>query len=127
MTPRLQRIGAAASAATATSVPVVRPLNHDGADSGLLEAERLVLALIDYVEGSDLFDDEMDRIGSLIWELEKLIADEPARTIAGVAVKLRRLSYLSGTENGTNGATLEPELLTSARALVERFAAGERS
>lgn len=122
MTPRLQRIAAAASAATATTAPIVPPLRHHGPDAELLEAERLVLALIEYAESSDLFDDEMDRIGSLTHELEEVIADRPARTIAGAAVKLRRLSYLSGTEDGSNGNTLEPELLTSALAVVERLA-----
>lgn len=131
MKSRRDLLRLAGAAAAATALPAIPSLGQtDGPDAELLEAEEWAVTLNEYVDKIDLDDEAMNEICRVIQGCEAYIAETPARTIAGVAVKLRRLSYLTGTEDGTNGNTLEPELLTSALATLrelERAQGGSRS
>ena len=79
------------------------PASDDPADAGLIEVERLQDALEAWsrsIKGKS--DDDCDRIADRDTLLEDFIAETPAHTLAGVAVKLRSLGRHSGGSTWTD-------------------------
>jgi hypothetical protein len=75
-------------------------------DAVILAAEQEIAALLArfHAIGGDAVDeDEDNRIWKRVWDLEKMIAKAPPATLAGAAVKLRRLlDPVLGMEIGEN-------------------------
>ena len=69
-------------------------------DELLLALEREWRRREDYFNGLEEYsDDEATRLGDWCWEIEREILDTPARTLAGVAVKLR---FFARVDEGAN-------------------------
>ena len=110
--------GVTALAATAT---LGFPAMADNRDAELLALERELVRSIDaFNAAGNISDEEFNRRGAYNGALESRIAEMPAKTVDGVAVKLRRLRYIIDDDDGmwTN------ELMETSIAALERLAGG---
>ena len=110
--------GGTALAATAT---LGFPAMADNPDAELLALEgELVRAIDAFNAAGNISDEEFNRRGAYTSALESRIAEMPAKTADGVAVKLRRLRYIINDDDGmwTN------ELMETSIAALERLAGG---
>ena len=78
-------------AAVAVTATLGFPMTAKADDSELLALEREIIQMIDEINTGDFNEDEIDRRMDKISALETKIAESPAHSPAGVAVKLRRI------------------------------------
>jgi hypothetical protein len=118
----LRRAGTLATAAAAIStLPALAVASGD--DRALIEAEAEITRLYASMEGHpdrDSFEEPWAPIYQRIYALEDFIADTPPATLAGAAVKLRRvLDAETGIETGMRN--IDVPSLARVLALVHRL------
>ena len=98
----------------ATTLPTLPALAVGGDDHALIEAEAEITRLYAWLDANPDADEELERdpVYERVYPLEDFIALTPARSLAGVAVKLRRmLDREVGIDTGT-GVNDVPALLS---------------
>ena len=89
---------AAVAAGAAAPIPAIAAVGPDHPDAELLELERHILQETAKLDAAGLIsDDELDAWSEQLCQMETRLAEMPARTPEGIAVKLRRINeYFAG-------------------------------
>lgn len=88
---RRQALKTGAAVAVSATLGFPMTAKAENPDAELLALEKEIIQWIDEINTGDFNEDEIDRRMDKISALESKIAESPAHSPAGVAVKLRRI------------------------------------
>ncbi|MFI4985833.1 MAG: hypothetical protein ACHQF3_00155 [Alphaproteobacteria bacterium] len=121
--PTRRTLLSAAEALAVVSLPATEALPAPHPDARLLGLEAEWLRKETAANESGLTDEEREGRASAANDVMDEIADEPAQTLVGVAVKLRVASFAI-YELEAHADTIEAQAIATALAAVTRIAAG---
>jgi hypothetical protein len=93
------------------------PSSNDTADAGLVHAEGRLLALEAWCRSTTTDDFDVETARKLVAPLERYIAETPAHTLVGLAVKLRALGRLEA--EGLSAEWSRPCVETAIAVVVD--------